>query len=246
MQKDKTIIDNLIKCSGKLYWKLLEKDNYTALEEYINTPFIEAEVNALRNAGSSFVETEGVNLHDLCAEVSPRIKFVEDLYKKEIVNFKFYYGVLRRLILFDEEIYENERKVLPLVMRMEVQGLIDYADYPYEVEDADNTDDELKKEIPLASYDGDNVIAIVGVAGFIKKNHTERIAAFESDEYLVKKGIDWYTVSQSLNLYGGYIYPCKSAIEMIDLMSSLQGMANVYLGLPKKWREKIKKKEETK
>lgn len=232
----KKIIRDLLKESKQLYHKLLEYGAEHFLEEYLRRPFSEMEMKALQEYISkdkmAIFKEVGVDISELINEISLKLDFINNLYSKGIINNKIYYDAMSNYITFDVDVYKEERYVICLVFKMIRAGLINCSDYPDKMKELDNNDEEFKKEVPLSSYDDEGVVAIACVLGF--KDGMKNCNDGMDCEFLRNRGIDYYKVSMSVILYGGYIYPCKSALELVDVISILQRYCITYLGIPRK------------
>lgn len=233
----KTVLDKLLRETREVFSKLSERNRYMDLEEYINKPFTETENIFFSEDVEAAFKASKVDMKELIWEIGPRVSFLWDLYEKGVINNLILYSTIRDMILFDVDIHAEERPVISLLIRMKHKGILKFTDYPdiRKYIEEDNMDEELAKETPLLTYDGDNVAAVICVSGF-KKGIGECLKGFGGNEFLKKRGIDFFSVSISVCLYGGYIYPCESVLEVIDLLPVLNEMTIAYMGLPKKRR----------
>jgi len=209
-------------------------ERYRVLEKYVDTPFSDMEIEAINKGKITMFDSIGIDLEDMLGEVGLRYNFLMELFKKGVIDNETYFTVSCNLILLDVEIREDERPLIPLILRMSNQGLLDYNDFPYQFIDGDDDTDneELKKEIPLASYDRSNCSYIVCVSGFCDLDYIKGIMGHKQCDVLIERGIDWYHIAQALVLYGCYIYPCKTAAETLQVMVALKAMAITYIGVP--------------
>lgn len=207
----KLAIKRIVRKSKKIY-SLLSNPTSAAtsiLDKYMNKKFTKFEILAKGIDYDSFYKYCRVDIYRCILEITPKLNLVNSLVETGQISSKVAFYILNSLIIDDVDFDQKERAIIPLLLRMQKQGEINFADYDYS---------PLKTDV----FNNVETMAVIVVLGF-KRKIRECLKQYEiNKKFCDDVRIDAYEVIKDFYSNGGYyLYPCKSAKEVVNILEIL-------------------------